>query len=101
LFFQFVARHVCYRWIFPLYFQLPYLPEDTCFQQGGSSAVEGTSQWKVLASLSLFLKSEKIPALPYGGKGRKRTSVEVLPWFSTCSLSLLASSTDLKAQKGL
>jgi hypothetical protein len=25
--------------------------------------------WKVLASLSLFLKSEKIPALPFRGKG--------------------------------
>jgi hypothetical protein len=31
-------------WIFPLYFQLPYLPEETCFQQAGSSAVEGTSE---------------------------------------------------------
>jgi len=31
-------------WIFPLYFQLPYLPEKTCSQQAGSSAVEGTSQ---------------------------------------------------------
>ncbi len=30
---------------FPLYFQLPYLREETCFQQAGaSSAVEGTSQ---------------------------------------------------------
>jgi hypothetical protein len=54
-----------------LYFQLSYLPEETCFQQAGSSAVEGTSQAvlgsseqrKVPASLSLFLKSEKIPAL--------------------------------------
>jgi len=27
-----------------LYFQLPYLPEETCFQQAGSSAVEGNSQ---------------------------------------------------------
>jgi hypothetical protein len=50
-----------------LYFQLPHLPEDTCFQQAGSSVVEGTSQAvlessdqrKVPASLSLFLKSEK------------------------------------------
>jgi hypothetical protein len=41
--------------------------------QAGSSAVEGTSQavlgssdqWKVPANLSLFLKSEKIPALLY------------------------------------
>jgi hypothetical protein len=31
-------------WIFPLYFQLPYLPEETCFQQAGSSVVEGTSR---------------------------------------------------------
>jgi hypothetical protein len=62
-----------------LYFQLPYLPEETCFQQAGSSEVEGTSQavlgssdqWKVPASLSLFLKSEKIPALLYLGKGPK------------------------------
>jgi hypothetical protein len=29
---------------FPLYFQLPYLPEETCFHQAGSSVVEGTSQ---------------------------------------------------------
>jgi len=60
-----------------LYFQLPYLPEETSFQQTGSSAVEGTSQAilgssdqrKVPASQSLFLKREKIPALLYGGKG--------------------------------
>jgi hypothetical protein len=37
-----------------LYFQLPYLREETCFQQAGSSVVE------VAASLSLFLKSENI-----------------------------------------
>ncbi len=31
-------------WIFPLYFQIPYLPEETCSQQAGSSsAVEDTS----------------------------------------------------------
>jgi hypothetical protein len=30
-------------WIFPLYFQLPYLPEETCFQEAGSSPVERTS----------------------------------------------------------
>jgi hypothetical protein len=48
-----------------------YLPEETCFQQAGYSVVGGTSQAvlgssdqrKVPASLSLFLKSEKIPAL--------------------------------------
>jgi hypothetical protein len=28
-------------------------------------------QWKVLASLSIFLKSEKFPALLYVGKGPK------------------------------
>jgi hypothetical protein len=56
-----------------LYFQLPHLPEETCFLQAVSSAVEGTSQavlgssdqQKVLASLSPLLKSEKIPALLY------------------------------------
>jgi len=49
----------------------------TCFQQAGSSTVEGTSQAalgssdqrKVPASLSLFLKREKIPAVFYVGKG--------------------------------
>jgi hypothetical protein len=40
------------------------MPEETCFQQAGSS-----DERKVLASLSLFLKSEKIPALLYIGKG--------------------------------
>jgi hypothetical protein len=62
-----------------LYFQLPYLPEEACFQQAGSSAVEGTSQAvlgssdqrKVPAGLSLFLKSEKIQAVLYRGKGRE------------------------------
>jgi len=57
--------------IFLLYFQLSYLPQETCLQQAGSSAVEGTGQpvlgsseqRKVPASLSLFLKREKIPAL--------------------------------------
>jgi hypothetical protein len=50
------------------------LLEETGFQQVGSCAVEGTSeavlyvlgssdQQKVPTSLSLFLKSEKIPAL--------------------------------------
>jgi hypothetical protein len=63
-----------------LYFQLPYLLEESCFQVAGSFAVEGTSQavlgsWDLLTSgrykpaLSLFLKSEKILALLYVGKG--------------------------------
>jgi hypothetical protein len=51
--------------------------EKTCFQQAGSSTVDGTSQAalgssdqrKAPASLSLFLKLEKIPALFYVGKG--------------------------------
>jgi hypothetical protein len=46
-------------WIFLLYFQLHYLHK----QQVGSSPVE------VPASLSLFLKSEKILAMLYIGKG--------------------------------
>jgi hypothetical protein len=49
---------------------MPYLPEETYFQQAGCSAVESTSQGvlrrssdqrKVPASLSLFLKSAKVP----------------------------------------
>jgi hypothetical protein len=60
-----------------LYFQLPYLPEETCFQQAGPFAVEGISQavlessdpQKIPASLSLFLKSEEISALLSAGKG--------------------------------
>ncbi len=61
------SPHVKRAWIFPLYFRLPYLPEETCFQQTGSSAVEGPSQVvlgssdqrNVLASVSLFLKVKK------------------------------------------
>jgi hypothetical protein len=60
-----------------VFFSFPFLPEETCFQQAGYCAVEGTSQAvlgssdqrKVPTSLSLFLKSEKIPALLYIGKG--------------------------------
>ncbi len=63
--------HVKHGLDFPLYFQLRHLPGETCFQQAGSSAVGGTGQAllgssdnrKVLASPSIFLKSEKIPAL--------------------------------------
>jgi hypothetical protein len=55
-------------WIFPLYFQFRYLPEETCFQQAGSSVVKGNSpavlgfsnQWKTPASLLLFLKTENL-----------------------------------------
>jgi hypothetical protein len=61
-----------------LYFQLPYLLEETCFQQAGSSGVEGTSQdvlgfsdqRKVPAGLSLIIKREKNPG---SALGRKRT----------------------------
>jgi hypothetical protein len=55
-----------------LYFQLLYLPNETYFQQAGSSTVEGTNQvvlgssdQRILASLSLFLKTEKIATLLY------------------------------------
>ncbi len=81
----------------------PYLPEETCFQQAGYYMVEGISQAvlgssderKVPSSLSLFLKSEKIPALLYKGKGPEyrpfRNFRRVPP----------ASDTDLKSRKGL
>ncbi len=50
------------------------------------------------ASLSLFLKGEEISALALH---RKRTLVQALPRFSTCSLELPASGTDLKSCRGL
>jgi len=70
--------HVKHSWIFPLYFQLHHLPGETCFQQAGSYAVGRNSQAllgssdnrKVLASLSIILKSEKIRTLIQVGKGR-------------------------------
>ncbi len=96
-----VSKSVKHCLVFSYVFSA-HLPEETCFQQAGSSAVEGTSQAllgssdqrMVPASLSLFLKSEKLPAL-------KRTQVQALPWFSTYSLGLPASGTHLKSRKGL
>jgi hypothetical protein len=89
-----------------LNFQLPYLPEEACFQQAGSSAVEGTSQAvlgsydqsKVPPSLSLFLKSEKIPALVYIGKGPEYTGASAIFGLFPGPTS---SGTYLKSQKGL
>jgi len=73
-----------------LYFQLLYLPEETCFQQAGTSVVESTNQAilgfsavedsrqpvlrssnqrKLPGSMSLFLKNEKISGVLYLGKG--------------------------------
>ncbi len=60
-----------------MYFQLAYLPEDEAvfseaemYLECTSQAVLGSSdQRKVPASLSLFLKIEKIPALLLLGKG--------------------------------
>jgi hypothetical protein len=74
---QYLAVKHCLDFSFVILSSLdPYLPEETCFQQAGYYVVEGTSQAalrsseqrKVPASLSLFLKSEKIPALLYKGK---------------------------------
>jgi hypothetical protein len=89
---------------FSFVFAAPLLHEETCFQQMGSSVVEGTSQailgssdqWNLRASQSLFLNSEKIPALLYRGKTPR---VQAPLWFSTCSPSVLASATDLKSQR--
>jgi hypothetical protein len=38
---------------------------------------------------------------PSSALHRKRTRVQALPWFLTCSLGLPASGTDLKSRKGL
>ncbi len=45
-------------WIFSSYFKLPYLFEETYFQQAESSAVEGTSQ-PVVKKSQLLLTEEK------------------------------------------
>jgi hypothetical protein len=58
-----------------MYFQLPYLPEEICVQQAD------LLQWKVPAGLSLFLKSEKIPALLYAGKRPKYTPFMIFDLF--------------------
>jgi hypothetical protein len=91
-------------WIFPLYFQLRYLPEESCFQQAGSSLkvpagcsrifwpAEGTSQ---PVTISKKWKN------PTSTLTRKRTWVQALQWFLTCYLGLLASGTDLKSRKVL
>jgi hypothetical protein len=73
--------HVKHGLDFSFEFSGPFTrqPEETCFHQDGSSAIEGTSQAglgssdqrKVPASLSLFLKNAKIPALLQVGKGLK------------------------------
>jgi hypothetical protein len=80
-----------------LYFQLPYLPEETCFQQAGSFVVEGTSQ-AVLGSSDERKVSEKIPALLYVGKGpvlrpfsytNNRTTLDVdVSYFNSCLFEL-------------
>ncbi len=68
-----------------MYFQLPYLPEETYFQQAGSSGVEGTSQ-----PITISKKWKN----PSSERPRKRTWVQALPWFSTCSFGLPALGTD-------
>jgi hypothetical protein len=91
-----------------LYFQLPYLPEETCLQQAGSSAVEGTSQavlgssdqQKVLAGLSLFLKSEKIQLCSTYGKDLSTDLMETYfkptkAFSSTYSFMLKSNKEDM------
>ncbi len=92
-------------WIFHLYFQLAYLPEETCFQKAGSSAVEGTSRAVLGSSLVqgtsqpiTISKKWKNPSFALPGK---KTWVQALPWFLTCSLSLPTLGTDLKSREGL
>ncbi len=67
------------------------LPEETCFQQVGSSVVESTRRlyWDILTSgryqptYHYFLKSEKIPTLLYVGKGLSTgpsVIFDLFPW---------------------
>ncbi len=65
--------------------------------EGTSQAILGSSdQRNVPASVSLFLKSEKISALLYVGKGLEDTPFHD----SICTLGLPAWGTDLKSWKG-
>jgi hypothetical protein len=90
---------------FPFYSQLPYLSEETCFPQRGSSV------WEVLARLywDLLTSGRYQPACHYFFKVkksrsalcRKRTWVHAFPWFFSCSLGQPASGTDLKSQLAL
>ncbi len=64
-----------------------------------SSILGSYDQWKVGTSQPFTLsKKWKNPS---SALLRKRTWIQALPPLSTCSLSLLASGTDLKSQKGL
>jgi hypothetical protein len=70
--------------------------EETCFQQADllQWKVPARLYWDVLTSgqvpagLSLFLKTEKTPALLYAGKGPEYRPFMI----STCSFGLLAST---------
>jgi len=68
--------------------------------EGTSQAILGSSdQRKVPASVSLRLKSEKIPTLLYLGKGHEyRSFYDFRPVPSTCSLGLRDSGIDLKSR---
>jgi hypothetical protein len=50
-------------WIFPLYFQFRYLPEETCFQQAGSSVVKVICLKKPVFSKQDLLWSKVIARL--------------------------------------
>jgi hypothetical protein len=56
-----LAYRKALRGFFSFYFQLHYLPEENCFQQAGSSVVEGTSQ----AVLGLVTSRRYQPACHY------------------------------------
>ncbi len=89
-------------WIFSLYFQLPYLPEETCFQQAGPWKIPVRLCWDLLTTTRRYQ-----PACHYFKKVKKSQlwkkdlSYRPFSWFSTCSLSLPTSGTDLKSRKGL
>jgi hypothetical protein len=78
----------------PVFFFLFIFSSLTCLKKLVFSNPD-LLRWKVTASLSLFLKSEKIPALLYIGKGSEyRPFREFRP-------VPLALGTDLKSWKGL
>jgi hypothetical protein len=87
-------------------FRLLYMREETCFQQASGILCGGRYPpgctgifWPAERTRQPVTISKKWKN-PSSALCRKRTWVQALPWFSTCSLGLPASGTDLKSQKG-
>jgi hypothetical protein len=67
--------------------------------EGTSQAVLGSSDQRKVTSQPVTIS--KMWKNLSSALSRKRTWVQALLWFLTCSLGLPATSTDLKSRKGL